>query len=120
MRPIYVTSLALATLTACASAPEPKERVASSRAAMRSAEEMGARHVPAAALHLQLANEQADFAKALIQKGDNERAGWVLMRAEADAELALALARESSLRAEAHQAMDKVRALKQQSDSHGS
>jgi hypothetical protein len=35
------------------------------------------------------------------------------MRAEADAELALALARESNAKSEAQQAMEKIRALRQ-------
>ena len=107
-------SLLGVSLTGCATAPEPTERVASTQAAIRSAEEVGAKQVPQAALHLQLAHEQADRAKQLIQAGDNERAGYILMRAESDAELALAMARESSLRSDAQHALERVRALKAQ------
>jgi uncharacterized protein DUF4398 len=41
-----------------------------------------------------LAEEQIAAAKASMAKGDNERASYLLMRAKADAELALALAHE--------------------------
>jgi hypothetical protein len=106
--------LPISGLLACASAPEPVERIASTRAAIRSAEEVGAKHVPDAALHLQLAHEQSDHAKQLIAAGEMERANFVLMRAESDAEVALALARETSMQHDAQQELDKVRALRKQ------
>lgn len=111
-----IASLPLAGLfvIGCATSPAPVERVASAQAAIRSAEEVGARHVPEAKLHLQLALEQTEHGKQLAKDGDNERAASVLMRAEADAELALALARESTLRGEAQEALEKVRALRSQ------
>src|SRR3954468_8537371 len=111
-----VTALSFATLaTACASIPAPQERLVASQAAIRAAEEVGANDVPAAALHLQLAREQTDNAKKLMQQGDNHRAEYSLLRAEADAELALQLAKEAPARAEAQAALDKVQALKQKS-----
>jgi hypothetical protein len=80
----------------CASAPAPTEQLASAEASMRAAREVGAQQVPKAELHLRLAQEQVDKAKKLAADGDNERAGMVLSRAHADAELALALTRESA------------------------
>src|SRR5262249_21811090 len=73
-----------------ASTPPPYERVASSEAAIRGAREVGSEQVPQAALHLKLAEEEVQKAKALIRDGDNEAASFVLLRAQADAELALA------------------------------
>src|SRR5882757_3806873 len=81
---------------ACGGYPIPTERMVASESALRGAQEVGAQNVPQAALHLRLAEEQIQKAKALINDGDNERADYVLLRAKADAELALALAKEAN------------------------
>ncbi len=99
-------------LAACATSAMPQERLIASQSSIRAAEEVGAEKVPAAALHLQLAREQIEQAKKFMQQGANERADLVLQRASSDAELALALAREAPLRAQAQQAIDKLQALK--------
>ena len=90
----FVAAIGVAAL-ACAGAPEPTERLASAQASLRAANEVGAKDVPQAQLHAQLAQEQVDQANKLIKEGDNERAEMVLRRAQADAELAVALAREA-------------------------
>jgi hypothetical protein len=64
--------------------------MAEAEAAARSAREVGAGDQPAAKLEVTQADEQIAAAKARIAKGDNERATYLLMRARADAELALA------------------------------
>lgn len=92
---IFVAALGFAAL-ACASAPAPTDRLASTQAALRAAKEVGAKDVPKAQLHAQLAQEQLDQANKLIDDGDNERADMVLLRAQSDAELAVALAREAN------------------------
>ena len=79
----------------CASHPAPADQVASSLAAVRGAEEAGARDVPEAALHVKLAEEQIEQAKKLMENDDNQRAEDLALRAYQDAELALALAREN-------------------------
>jgi hypothetical protein len=73
---------------------------------------MNAEQVPEAALHLKLAQEQFDKGKALMDDGDNRRATYVLMRSRADAELALAMARENKTKMEAQAIIDKVRAVR--------
>jgi len=105
--------VAVAVIVAgCASSfPVPSARVVSSNAAIRSAREVGAEHLPAAALHLRLAQEQYASAQRLIAKGENERADWKLQRAQADAELALALSRENVAQAEAIAMLGRVTAL---------
>jgi hypothetical protein len=55
---------------------------------------VGAEAQPAAKLQAQLADEQIAAAKERIAEGDNERATFLVVRARADAELALALANE--------------------------
>jgi hypothetical protein len=75
---------------------EPKQPMADAEAAARSAREVGADYQPTAKLHAALAEEQIGIAKALVAKGEHERATYVLMRARADGELALALAREQN------------------------
>jgi hypothetical protein len=77
-----------------------------SSASIRAAEEVGATHVPQAALHLQLAKEQ--FAAAKAERSDRDRAARLLARAQVDAELALALARTESERSEAQTAVDEL------------
>ncbi len=105
-------SCVLLVAAACGGAPRPEARLADTKAAIRGAEEVGAKDVPKAALHLKLAQEQHDKAVALINDDNNERAEYVLMRAEADAELAVALAREANQKAEAEKLRDQVEELK--------
>ena len=81
--------------------------MADAESATRSAREVGADSQPAAKLQAKLADEQITKAKTLIANGDNERATYVLLRARADAELALALAREQNA------LVDKQKAVEQ-------
>jgi hypothetical protein len=74
--------------------PEPKQPMADAESASRSAREVGAEDQPAAKLKVTLADEQIAEAKARIADDDNERATYLVVRARADAELALALAHE--------------------------
>lgn len=75
--------------------PPPTQRMADAQSAERSARELGANNVPAAQLSLTLAQEQISQGKAAMADGDNERADGLLKRARADAELAVAQARET-------------------------
>jgi hypothetical protein len=105
--------MALLALPACGGFPAPVQHMATAQASVRAAEEVGAQQDPQAALHLKLAQEQLARAKQLMSDNDNKRADFILSRAEADAELAVALSRQAQTRAQAQQAMDDVRALKQ-------
>lgn len=95
-----------------ASAPVPAEQVTQTEGAIRAASEVGAPSVPKAALHLKMANDQLQTAKGLISEGSNDEARLVLDRARVDAELALALAKESTLRSQAAEAVAKVTKLR--------
>lgn len=91
-------ALLFATAAACAARPLPAARVGSAEAAVRSAREHGATRLPEAALHLRLAEDQVTRARRLIEEGELEHAQWLLVRAEADASVAEALAREAEQR----------------------
>ena len=105
---------AIVAIVGCGGAPLPADRLASAEAAARGAAEVGAEQAPQASLHLKMARDQIAQAKGLINQGDNERAGYVLSRAEVDAELALALTRETVARMEAGAVIEEARALRQQ------
>ena len=80
---------------ACAGAPKPDDQMVSAQSALRAADEVGSAKVPQAQLHAQLAKEQIARAKQLIEDGENAEAKRVLLRAKADAELAVALSRKA-------------------------
>jgi hypothetical protein len=109
---IKILSLSLITLglIGCATAPMAPEQLQRSEASIRGAEEVGAVNVPAAKLHLQLAKDQTETAKKMAENGD-KRAPFVLARAEADAELALVLAREVTVHADALKAAEDLKAV---------
>lgn len=104
-------SLAVLGLTSCATVQIPPDRLEGTEASIRGAEELGAAGVPAAKLHLQFAQDQTATAKKMAADGD-ERAVLVLARAEADAELALGLAREAAVHAEALKAAEDLKAVR--------
>jgi len=101
------------TVAACASTPRPEARIISSEAALRGAQEAGAGSVPAATLHLKLAQEERAIAMNQLKDGHNHRASLMLARAEADAEVAIALTRAQSAKVQAVKAQESVDELKQ-------
>lgn len=106
------TFLAFLLGAACASTNTlPSEKAESSSASIRAAEEVGATHNPEAALHLQLAKEQFEHARTLTN--DKDGADRLLLRAQADAELSLALARNEREKTEALGEIQKVKTLKE-------
>lgn len=94
--------------SACASAPEPTERLVGAQAALRAAEEVGANQYPQAEYHAQLAREQLARARKLMADGEQERADMMLQRATADAEVALAVAREGAAKQAVNAAAGKA------------
>ena len=119
MRHIFKTAImglamaAATTAMAVGCASTPPLRTEASSSGIRAAEEVCAAKVPQASLHLQLAKEELENAKALAAKDEKQRAVSMLSRAEADAELAVALSREDAEKAEARAAVDRVRQLRQ-------
>ena len=88
----------------CASHPPPSDHLATAIAAVHGAQVAGAAQVPQAALQLKLAEEQVAQARDMMERGDNERADYMTLRAFNDAELAVALAHEHEARARAENA----------------
>jgi hypothetical protein len=80
--------------------------------AIRAAEEAGATTVPSASLYLQLAKEQLVKAQELAAAGEQAQAESMLRRAEADAEVAVALSRGDADKKEAEQAIARVQQLR--------
>ncbi len=101
------------TLSRCATTPVTTEKLSATEAPIRAAEELGATRVPEAALELKLAQDEMEQAKQLLKNGNKPRADMMLLRAQADAELAVALAKEAPLQADARNATERVKALQQ-------
>ena len=93
----------LASVGCGASYPPPAQHLASSLAAVRTAQETGAASVPKAQLYLKLAEEETAQAKALMDDGDNERADYMTLRAYNDATLAMAIAKQNAARVQVQQ-----------------
>jgi len=100
---------AVTIIAGCANAPL---RTEASTSGIRAAEEAGAAKVPQASLHLQMAREELAQARELSAKGEKEQAASMLLRAEADAELAVVLSREDAEKTEANAAVERVRELR--------
>jgi hypothetical protein len=108
MKLVILALVPMAALAACAGYAAPSEHLASAEASLRAAQEIGAESNPKGALHLRLAQEELASARQLMSSGDNERADYVLMRARADGDLALTLARASKAKTDASQAEKKA------------
>jgi len=81
--------------------------------AIRAAEEVGASDISNASLYLQLAKEELVKAQEFAEKGDKEQAESMLLRAQADGELAVALSRGDKDKKEAIKAIERVEQLRQ-------
>jgi regulator of protease activity HflC (stomatin/prohibitin superfamily) len=88
-------------------------RTEASTSGISAAKEAGAANVPQASLHLQMAKEELALARELFAKGEKKEAASMLLRAEADAELAIALSHGDVEKAESLAAMERVRQLRQ-------
>ncbi|MEM1034703.1 MAG: DUF4398 domain-containing protein [Myxococcota bacterium] len=97
---------------ACGGTAVPTSEVADTEAAIRSAQEVGARNVPQAALHLEYAQQHMTKAKEYMSEEEGEPALRALDKAEADANLALEMARSAQARTEAQEALREVNELR--------
>lgn len=101
-------------MLACGGAAVPQDALTAAQADVKGAEVGGAADNPQAALHLKLAKDQIATAEKQIADGDNERAARTLDRAQADAELALALAKEAKAQNDASEASEQVGKLRKE------
>jgi len=114
LRSFAFAAFASVCAVACAHAPKPEAQIVSSEGAIRGASEAGASDVPAATLHLRLAEEQRQAGLSAIANGENERGRMLLLRSEADAELAIALSRQAAAERDATRANERVEDLNRQ------
>ena len=101
-------------MLACGGAPVPHDALSAAQADVKGAEVGGANDNPKAALHVKLAKDQIEIAQKQINDGDNEEAARTLDRAQADAELALALAKETKAQNDAAEASEQVGKLRKE------
>ena len=109
---VFVAVIAATAIVAGCASDKPL-RTEASTSGIRAAEEVGAAKVPQASLHLQLAKEELELAKGLAAKGEKKQAASMLLKAEADAELAVALSHGDAEKSEALAAVERVRQLRQ-------
>ena len=105
---MWIPFLLFLMLLGCGGAAPPDRQMVSAEAAIRGAQELGAASVSEASLYLRLAERQVDKAKVLMRDGNNQRAAMMLSRAQIDAELAIALAKENTATTEAQEAENTV------------
>lgn len=111
---IMTFAMAVAAISITAGCSNTPLRTEGSTSGISAAEAVGAAQVPQASLHLQLAKEELELAKGLSAKGEKDEAESMLMRSEADAELAVALSREDAEKSEALSAVERVRRLRKE------
>jgi hypothetical protein len=97
----------------CASYPAPTARMAQSMSSVTVAQEQGAAANPQANDYLTRANEELANAKKLVDDGNNERADYMLMRADADAKLAIEIAKAQKAEVGAQSAQAQAKTLQQ-------
>ena len=115
MRYAAICTLLGAILCGCAGGAQvPAQRLTSATAAVHASEEVSAAEgPPAARLHVRMAQDQLDRARALIARGEGDRVELLLLGAQTDAELAISLTRERQAELSARQAIEQVQALRE-------
>ncbi len=106
-QPIAAASLAVGMLACGGSLPPPNDEWAAAQADVGRAQAGGAPSVPAAKLHLQLAQEDLAMSKQLFDR-DNRRASTLVALARTEAQLARSLSKEAIAQNEASAAEDTL------------
>jgi hypothetical protein len=97
----------------CGGAPPPHDAQTDAVASIRSARALGAERNPRASYHLELARENFTRAQNLIAVGDMQRAERLLNRAQADADVAIALTDEGIAAAHAQALRTRIREMRE-------
>ena len=106
--------LAVFPAAGCAAPRPPTTQLTAAKAAIRGAVEAGAQSAPKGALHLKMARDQVAEAEDLIATEKMSRAKHLLIRAEADGNLAVALAKEAGAKRQLAEIRDKLERLQKQ------
>lgn len=96
-------------LLGCKETRLPNAQFASARAAVERAVTAGAAEIPAATPHLFAAESQLSISRKLFEDGEYERAGWVSYRAQAEGDLAHAIARAARVERDARMIEEEAR-----------
>ncbi len=107
-----IAALGVVTGVGCGGARAPSAARADALGAIQAAQAVGAPNQPEAALHLELANEQVAVADRRIRDGEMSEAERLLRQAEADAAVAISLAREAQTRASAEATMNHIQEMR--------
>jgi hypothetical protein len=102
-------ALLAALVAACGgSIPPPNDEYSAAQTDVGRAEAGGAPGVPDAKLHLQLAQEDLQKSKSLMDAGDNKRALDLISVARVEAQLALSLAKQQQAEDQARKAQAEL------------
>jgi hypothetical protein len=110
------TVAAVTWLVGCGGSEVPAKQLADTEASIRAARELGAEDTPKAALQLKIAEDGLQRAQALSADDEQEAARLALQEAEADAELAVLLAKQEKVEASASQAKSRAESMDQAKD----
>jgi hypothetical protein len=124
MRHVSVVTIAflmglLVAFAGCAPADTPRVTDAErdqTRETINAARHLQAEELPRAQIYLRYAVEQASQAERALERGDDRRANLLLARAQADADLALALASEQRVAQQVTRLEKRIERLREQSD----
>jgi hypothetical protein len=112
MRIPLIAALSIFAVACGGTIPPPNDEWSAAQADVGRAESGGAPAVPDAKLHLQLAQEDLQKSKALMNNQENERAASLVALARAEAQLALSLARATQAQGDAQQAQQDLQKAK--------
>ncbi len=104
-------ALPLLAAAGCGGASVPAGKLTDTRSAIRAAEEVGAPTHANASIHLRLAKDSLAHAERALRDDEATRASLLLSQAQVDADLALALSRQSEEVAAAEHARAQIRML---------
>lgn len=111
MRIVTITLLSISAIACGSALPAPSEEWAAAQADVGRAQAGGAPSVPNARLHLELAQEDLQKSKDLMDK-DNKRATSLVSLARTEAQLALSLAKAAQAQDDAQKAQQDVQKAK--------
>ncbi|QDG49572.1 DUF4398 domain-containing protein [Persicimonas caeni] len=115
--PIVALALAILPMVGCATADSTQvtaKDYAKPRETIRAAQEIGANTIPQAKLYLSYAVDEVNKANRYLKKGQNYEARLSLARAQADADLALTLAKERRMVQQVRQIENRIERLENQ------
>ena len=110
---VLSTFLLLAVANGCGASARPVQQLNQTEKQVARAQAVRADTAPQAAYYLQLAEDQLREAKRLLSADENDLASHFLRRANADAELAEAMAHEAEANAEAEQVQRRLDRIQQ-------